>query len=636
MTSEPASRWGSELIEILRHGTWAGMLMGIPYLIAQGGDRPVRGWQTPLSQEEFERWRKGRRYIQGGPSDMAELAGKVSKTVSDLMAFMTTHDAPDAGQPLQIDVVANAKEISMLPLEQVRDADGRPLLVERSPPVVLTRRIRGDFASRASRWPAKPHMLLASSAAGAAIPLDEHKDALYAALRPWVEPLAGVADLIPDPRNTVHVLDNARLEDIRIACRDADPPFTHVHILAHGGETGDGQQEEFGLWLGSDIDRHVVSGEQLAAALRAGSGAPSVVSLASCDSGNQGSHMLSTASAAHAIHQAGVPVVIASQYPLTIPGSVIVVRSFYSALFAGEDVRDALYRTRCALYSATETTLHDWESLVAYVRLPEDYADQLMDVRLAAELASLETANAYADHLTKHGASAASYEALTARLEERVAQLERWTVDAERAGRVDALEESRGLVASAYKRMAEALFRRAGLASDRDAWRERSRRTLQKSADWYRLASNKNLASAWTGVQDLSLDVVLHGHLTEPWRWHAVLQAITARGQDGDLWAIGLLPEMTLLAKFGEAPLDGDAARHGIEALVQLGIERGDDFPLASTIRQLRRYTDWWTTENGFFQDDSDLATEASEMVARMSALAPSAEAPVQPVNTSQ
>src|SRR5205814_1957784 len=128
-----------------------------------------------------------------------------------------TEDAPGAGQPLQIDVVANAKEISMLPLEQVRREDGRPLLVERSPPLVLTRRIRGDFASRASRWPAKPHMLLASSAAAAAIPLDEHKEALYAALRPWVEPLAGVADLIPDPRNTVHVLDNARLEDIRIA-----------------------------------------------------------------------------------------------------------------------------------------------------------------------------------------------------------------------------------------------------------------------------------------------------------------------------------------------------------------------------------------------------------------------------------
>lgn len=259
-----------------------------------------------------------------------------------------------------------------------------------------------------------------------------------------------------------------------------------------------------------------------------------------------------------------------------------------------------------------------------------------MDVRLAAELASLETANAYAEHLTKHAASAASYEALTARLEERVAQLERWTVDAERAGRVDALEESRGLVASAYKRMAEALFRRAGLASDRDGWRERSRGTLQKSADWYRLASNKNLASAWTGVQDLSLDVVLHGRLTEPWRWHAVIQAITARGQDGDLWAIGLLPEMALLAKFAEAPLDGDAARRGIEALVQLGRERGDDFPLSSTIRQLRRYTDWWTTETGFFQDGSDLATEASELVARMSALAPSAEAPTRPLNTSQ
>src|ERR1039457_7136464 len=126
--AQPHSDWRSELVEILRHGTYPGMLMGIPDLIAQGGDQPVRRWETSLSQEEFEEWRRARRYVDDGRADRAtELDEKVSRAVSKLMAITATSDPPSTGHALQIDVVANAKEISMLPLELARGADGQPL-----------------------------------------------------------------------------------------------------------------------------------------------------------------------------------------------------------------------------------------------------------------------------------------------------------------------------------------------------------------------------------------------------------------------------------------------------------------------------------------------------------------------------
>ena len=107
-----------------------------------------------------------------------------------------------------------------------------------------------------------------------------------------------------------------------------------------------------------------------------------MVTVATCDAANLTNTITSKRSIAHGLHELGFPVVVASQFPFTVPGSNLMVETFYKALLGGEDVRIALHQARVALYENRQTTGHDWASLVGYVRLPEGYADHLLDVRL--------------------------------------------------------------------------------------------------------------------------------------------------------------------------------------------------------------------------------------------------------------
>jgi hypothetical protein len=340
---------------------------------------------------------------------------------------------------------------------------------------------------------------------------------------------------------------------------------------------------------------------------------PAVVTITACDSAAVGSPVVPGATPAHALHQAGVPVVVASQFPITFAGSAIVVEQFYGRLLAGDDVRDALVATRLALHAAKAVTGHDWMSLVAYAQLPEGYQDRLLDVRLAADLASLQTAQLWADHLVEHAAPAARYEEVVARMRERIASLEASEVAAESSGRADLLQESRGLLGSANKRLAELLFRRAGHEEDGAEWLDASRSALANAAVWYSDAYDGNLAAHWVAVQQLSLEAVVHGTILEPWRWNAAMHA--TQGPSDAMWKLGSRAELHLLAPYaGEPPQlqEAHAALSGFAALVP----DGHRFPLESTARQLRRYVDWWTSENGFFGEADDLREPAAELLA--------------------
>jgi hypothetical protein len=77
-----------------------------------------------------------------------------------------------------------------------------------------------------------------------------------------------------------------------------------------------------------------VSGARLAGAIRPVRqrypqtlACPSVVTIASCESANVGSVTGTGASIAHAVYEAGIPLVIGSQFPLSFPGSVLMVEA---------------------------------------------------------------------------------------------------------------------------------------------------------------------------------------------------------------------------------------------------------------------------------------------------------------------
>src|SRR5262249_54025259 len=108
---------------------------------------------------------------------------------------------------------------------------------------------------------------------------------------------------------------------------------------------------------------------------------PAVVTLAVCHGASQGSVVGAGASVAHALHEGGIPLVVASQFPLSFAASVLMVEVLYEGLLWGGDPRRVLNDLRAQLRSRLRDT-HDWASLVAYAALPDNFDDQLLEVRL--------------------------------------------------------------------------------------------------------------------------------------------------------------------------------------------------------------------------------------------------------------
>jgi hypothetical protein len=118
-------------------------------------------------------------------------------------------------------------------------------------------------------------------------------------------------------------------------------------------------------------------------------------------------------------------------------------------------------------------------------------------------------------------------------------------------------------------------------------------------------------------VQELSLEACVHGLIREPWRWHAALASTRRQphGATDAMWQHGSRMELHLLAPYAGEERQLDKATEALEQFGQL-IAPGDDVPSDSTRRQLTRYVDWWTNDNGFFPGQSDLSADARELLA--------------------
>ena len=613
----------SLLVEFHRFGDLnKGLLRaGDPYLVAVAS-QPVCQTAMPLDYEEFLDLMQALRY-QDGDAAREEALHRVSEIVTSLLRSQGLRDLQQGEFPLQLDLVANAAELAALPFEAAVDGAGEPLIVRSERPIVLTRRVRNDFAETVVRWPAKARILFAWACPNArgvqAVPYKEHEAALRKALAPWI-PLEGPSGTPPDASSVLRVLERASLDSIRAACEEAvdqKKPFTHVHLLAHGYPIGESFKQRFGLALhapGTDY-LDAVDPEALVEALAPLRGHTCVLSLAACDSANAVNTVIPRRSIAHQLHVSGIPVVIASQLPLTVPGSTILIENFYVDLLAGKDVRSALHKARCALYEHRKTAGHDWASLVGYVRLPEGYADHLPAVRLEAVLSSLKAVQAWSDDLVKSDViDQARFERLADLLRANIQKLEVFLEEKKLPKGV--LEENLGLLGSAEKRLAELYFE-CGRRSGGDAWREPMRAALERARSWYRKGFDSNLSHHWTGVQFLSLEAVLAGRIGEPGRWYAA--ALAARldaEKPSEVWAYGSLIELHLIASAAGL---GDQTAQALQAVAEMknrvaGSAGGDRFPLESTERQMRRYAGWWMAGNGFFPGQPDLAAQAEQL----------------------
>jgi len=615
----------SELVDFARStGEFAGSLIkNTVYLVMPGRPgRPASQWIAPFAQLRLLELLDSLRYRPGGPAEgdgkgFDELVRVVTELLGDLVV------EPPA-EVTQYDLVFRAAELCGLPFEATLDGTGEPLFVRSSPRAIITRRIRAEgFRESIRAWPTVPRVLYAWAAPDAEVPERQHRSALAAALRPWVEPLQieGFDEAVPnpDPKGILTVLPNATLQSIKDACREAarERPFTHVHLLAHGRTIGSGLQTGFGIALNkSDAGdaAAVARGADLADALCPPGAEPTVVTLAACDSGNIANPVVGS-SVAQELHTSGVPVVVGSQMPLTVPGSVTFVERFYRSIFRGEDVRCALHDTRAALWEQRDTGSHDWVSLVGYVQLPEGYADMLPELRLEAEFASLKTVRRWYDFVMERRITdPRAFEAVAAQLTERIANLTRFLEDPETQLSTKALSENRGLLGSAEKRRAELLWRWNG--DDRGIHRQQARDALRAACRWYREAFFGDPASHWNAVQYLALQAVLDGKIN-PGEWHAAKFAASIdQATAQSFWRHGSLAELYLLSTHAGQPKMLNLAREELRQLRRSICHAADQFPLESTKMQLMRYVQWWTTANGFFPGENDLAAQAISLAA--------------------
>jgi hypothetical protein len=390
--------------------------------------------------------------------------------------------------------------------------------------------------------------------------------------------------------------------------------FTHVHVLAHGAQDPGSPGQPFGIALHGSEDNpevpHVVTGAQFATALlRDGGGGPAVVTLAVCDSGAVKEVVHTGASFVHDLHRGGIPFVVGSQFPLTMPGSIDLCEKLYEELLLGRDPRQLLCDLRIRLHSVYGGVAHDWASVVAYAVFPADFEDQLLDVQYyQARLAM----NVALDHLDRE-----------------VDRIDKWKEDVQTAveGMTQRVTESSrrlpitgrfsvegfGLLAASRKRTAEALFRAScQLRGDPKAIEDlldRSFGCLDLSLEAYRTGCEESLQYHhddpvvlpplhWLVSQYQSLSIVLG----LPWDPDLLATArataeIDERSSDrqAEIWALTSILELDLLDWWLRGKNAGERMVEKTRRL--LSLVDGESSSVYSTKRQLKRYTTWWWTE---------------------------------------
>jgi WD40 repeat protein/CHASE3 domain sensor protein len=266
--------------------------------------------------------------------------------------------ASEAGRPVVVTLRSNAAELYALPWELVVVGDSGQHLGE-LPGVLLRHEWPGTATSpeKPAPRPEGGRVLFAWSAAGGGVPAAEHKQALAAA---WSE---GQVFFDPD-RDVLAHTSAASLADALAAAEAAGRPFSVLHLLAHGGAAG----STFGLALDGEVGAAtLLDAGRLRQLLAPHAGSLRLVVLAACDGGNTGALGNHLGSLAQALHRAGLQAVLASRYPLSVAGSIVLAENFYRSLLVDlHPLERAFTIARAALARRSEHL--DWASLQLYAR----------------------------------------------------------------------------------------------------------------------------------------------------------------------------------------------------------------------------------------------------------------------------
>jgi hypothetical protein len=638
-------------LELLRPGPAHNQLLSplTPYLALCGADGPVTV-QMPFEHRQLLNRLERLRYdVNGTPiaesqreTEMREMGEAIGRVLGQVPALLSElSDTRAAGRLVHLRLSLSAFELGMVPFEAAIAPDGfpgsgSPLFLQSRTPIVLTREVRRG-RPLPIEWNRPPRILFAFAAPDGLpqVPAQAHVQAIRRAIEPWVKIKDSAEERVAEVKKMLTVLPDATLDQIRQACSSSE--YTHVHLLAHGAPISQSGDRRYGIALCSETNPakgDVVDGERLAIVLTArdSSGTakyrPNVVTLATCDSGNIQSVLIPGGSIAHELHAAGIPWVIASQFPLWMRASSIAAEVLYGGLLSGDDPRWVLHELRQRLRTSSAGT-HDWASIVCYATVPwnfEQQVDAFRDKQIRGKLDvtfdridELVGANV-TDGKAAYARNAADREAeLDALCGSIRSDLKAWRAEPITATSAKQKAERLGMSAASEKRIGIAYFLIGASATgtaegEREVWGTKSKKAYEASRDFYRAAHDAEPFNYWVLTQYLSMlatpiladsaeDLEELAKEYGP-QWHAARQLADwqLRKADGEerAYVLATLAELAMLGAIYDGPnfnqrrTEKAVRSYCCQMLELVGPET---FPIFSTRRQFRRYLDYWKRE---------------------------------------
>ncbi len=626
-------------VELLRAGPRHNQLLSpLTQYLGVCGDAPAATVTLPYEHRDMEQWLQDLNYQVIADNDQSRREKMLDRRGDEIAAILSLvpglsgalNSETERPQTLtQLRVVLSASELAMLPFELSKvpagaGSSGGWLALQARMPVCITRHIR-SVSAEGMRWPSNPRILFV---AGPDTPFNEHKCALVRAIEPWCDVDESVGDRLL-------VLEQATLADISRAMKkaaQAGAPFTHVHILAHGGRLHDSDPYSP---VGVTLHDEVICGRRLATALASvtdqGVGRPAVVMIATCESARVADVRSPDASVAHDLHDQGIPLVVASQFPLSVEGSVPLVERFFTGQLQGEHPLVSLYDARLLLHSRFGQKTHDWASIVVYEAFPTDLPEQLEELRYwqtqRAQEGALKRVEAVVAEFGSEAAASSSNEgpgapdSMTPELGSNRERYEGLVANAREAGKQlpdsgPYALECAGLRAAGRKRLAEGALRIAVKPGVSEAWRQKlfsqCLRLLDEARTEYWHATKSFLGPTseltrrkanlhWLLGQVLSLDAIL-GRPFDLAAWTAAhfSAQIDAESPSDDIraWAYVSISELALL-RLADATISA-SERAGYAAKALSATSRIVDIlgrsseQAVNTARQFERYSKLW------------------------------------------
>ena len=620
-------------VELLRSGPAHNQLLSPLTLYLGVCDDAEAGIVTlPYEQHTFMRRMRAMRYDGKGAKedklpelramgvDMAKVLGAIPRLPGSLGG-----DGQGRDTLVHLSLVLSASELASLPFELAKVPIGPTawteswLALQARVPVVITRRTR-NVSPGNLRWLHEPRILFISSDPHPDnIPFAEHRAAMISAVKPFLrtdelKPMRGLKGRREQFGELLTIIRNARFEEVVAEC--AAHRYTHIHVLAHGDTDDSRGDKTYGLRLHTEDG--VISGERLASAfacmVHGAIHRPDVVTLGTCDSGNNSELIAPGASIAHVLHQAGIPLVVASQFPLSKAGSVLVAKEFYSGLLWGENPWVLLHRVRTGLHGRLQPQDHDWASLVVYESLPANLGYQLDKARFSQCSAAMDAAFASsgdwsegAETHDEHAPLCDPVDDVIARLPMRSKYVGMQSLALRAGGRLQQAQETFFAAPTGAEHVRD--YRDCVLTCC--ALLEEALVDYESAVNGFLVNDGQGMNAPYRAlVAQLSLSAVLgrgfsHGawHMARYW-----VEATLARSPEAEekLWAQGCLAELWLL-KLTDPSMPGAdespsrAVAHAKAAITaMLRLDRsGTSWPCEWTYNQLRSYVEWWG-ERGF------------------------------------